>query len=343
MAIKKVQIKNITVFDKMELEFSPGINVFVGDNGVGKTHLMKILYSACQASDPKVSFSQKMVRCFCPDDYKIARLIHRKQGMVDACVRVTSQDGADSKAISAAFNNKTKKWDANISGIDGWEKHAEMLKSVFIPAKEILSNSFNLNAAVEKNNIIVDDTYLDIINAAKIDISVGKDAAKKRDILKRIEEIINGKVTFDVKRDEFYLRRKGTKFEFNLVAEGLRKFALLWQLIKNGALMNGAILFWDEPEANINPIHIPVIVEILLELQRNGVQIFVSTHDYILAKYFDIYRTDSDSVDFSFFYFEDEEVRCKQGKTFDSVENNPIMKAFDGLLDTVYGKLLAEI
>ena len=43
MAIKKVQIKNITVFDKMELEFSPGINVFVGDNGVGKTHLIKRL------------------------------------------------------------------------------------------------------------------------------------------------------------------------------------------------------------------------------------------------------------------------------------------------------------
>ena len=50
--------------------------------------------------------------------------------------------------------------------------------------------------------------------------------------------------------DRFYLK-PGTqaKLEFNLVAEGLRKIALLWQLIKNGTLEKGSVLFWDEPEA----------------------------------------------------------------------------------------------
>ena len=76
-----------------------------------------------------------------------------------------------------------------------------------------------------------------------------------------------------------------SKVEFNLVAEGIRKIALLWQLMKNGTLEKGSVLFWDEPEANINPLHIPLIVDMLLELQQGGVQIFISTHDYILSKY----------------------------------------------------------
>ena len=49
-------MKNFTVFDQLELDFSSGINVFVGVNGKGKTHIMKVLYSACQAVDKKVSF-----------------------------------------------------------------------------------------------------------------------------------------------------------------------------------------------------------------------------------------------------------------------------------------------
>lgn len=91
--------------------------------------------------------------------------------------------------------------------------------------------------------------------------------------------------------DRFYLR-PGTqaKLEFNLVAEGLRKIALLWQLIKNGTLENGSVLFWDEPEANINPKYIPVLAELLIMLESEGVQIFVSTHDYFLSKYIEVKR-----------------------------------------------------
>ena len=64
--------------------------------------------------------------------------------------------------------------------------------------------------------------------------------------------------------------------------------ALLWQLVKNGTLEKGSVLFWDEPEANINPLYISIIVDMLLELQRKEVQIFIATHDYMLASYFEV-------------------------------------------------------
>lgn len=338
MPLNRISLKHFTVFEQLDIELSDGLNVFVGANGKGKTHIMKVLYSACQSADPKVAFNQKIVRCFLPDDHRIARLVSRKPGNTDAVVRVSgsSLSGDEAKILSAKFNTKTKKWDASVTGEDGWEKLFQDMTSTFIPAKEILSNAYNLNAAVEKNNISFDDTYLDIVNSAKIDISMGKNPASRRKLLNQLEDIIDGKVFFDRNKDEFYLTQGKSKLEFNLVAEGIRKIALIWQLVKNGTLERGSILFWDEPEANINPIHLSIIAEILLTLQRNGVQVFISTHDYILAKYIEIRSKNEDNVAFFSFYSEDETVQCEENQKFSQLKNNPIMSAFDALLDEVY-------
>lgn len=191
------------------------------------------------------------------------------------------------------------------------------------------------------NNVSFDDTYLDVINAAKIMISPGKDAAIKKTLLKQIEAIIEGKVFFDKKQDEFYLTHGNMKIEFNLVAEGIRKIALLWQLVKNGVLVSGSVLFWDEPEANINPIHIPIIAEILLNLQQNGVQIFISTHDYFLNKYLEVKRQASDKVMFhSFFYDEDHTVAVESAPHFKGLTHNSILDTFINLYQEEIDKVM---
>ena len=191
------------------------------------------------------------------------------------------------------------------------------------------------------NNVSFDDTYLDVINAAKIKVSSGKDAAIKKTLLSQIEAIIEGKVFFDKERDEFYLKHGNTKIEFNLVAEGIRKIALLWQLVKNGVLVRGSVLFWDEPEANINPIHIPIIAEILLNLQQNGVQIFISTHDYFLNKYLEVKRQTSDKVMFhSFFYDDDHTVAVESAPHFKELTNNSILDTFINLYQEEIDKVM---
>ena len=45
MNIIKIFIKNITVFEDFELSFNEGINVIIGENGTGKTHLLKYIYA----------------------------------------------------------------------------------------------------------------------------------------------------------------------------------------------------------------------------------------------------------------------------------------------------------
>ena len=155
-----------------------------------------------------------------------------------------------------------------------------------------------------------------------------------------LQKISTGKVT--LLDDRFYLK-PGTqaKIEFNLVAEGLRKIALLWQLLKNGTLEKGSILFWDEPEANINPKYIPVLAELLIMLEHEGVQIFVATHDYFLSKYIEVKRNQDSAVRYiSFYKNEENKVQCEIAERFELLEHNTIMDTFRQLYREEIGVML---
>lgn len=340
LIIKKIKLNNFTVFEDTVFDFNPGINILVGENGTGKTHIMKLLYSACQSANQKITFPQKIVNTMHPDDYKLSRLVTKKNGNHGASVSITAYSSKSdmNRILTIEFSNKTKRFEAVMKGEENWEKDFKDISSIYIPAKEILSNSYNLVAAVDKDNVRFDDTYIDVINSAKVDISMGRDSAERKKRLSKIESIINGKVEYDANRDEFYLKKGNTRQEFTLVAEGIRKMALLWQLVKNGTLEKGSVLFWDEPEANINPKYISVIAELLLELQRNGVQIFVATHDYMLSKYFEVRKNKGDSI-----MFYSVEKKDTEGVTVSSCEhfgdlNSEITKSFEELLDEIYDK-----
>ena len=286
---------------------------------------MKLAYAACQASKHDVSFSNKTVRVFHPDKSSIQRLVRRKNAGGSANVKIQTENSS----IAMSFTTQTRRWDAIVKNEEAWERQNDGLESVFIPAKEILSNAYNLHEAASRGNIEFDDTYLDIIASARVDISVGKDSARKKKYLDKLQKINKGKVF--VEEDRFYLKPGNqAKIEFNLVAEGIRKIALLWQLIKNGTLEKGSVLFWDEPEANINPIHIPVIAEMLLMLQRDGVQVFVSTHDYFLTRYLEVKRCESDVVSFYSFYREEEDgmIECEKADEFAALDHNAILSTF---------------
>ena len=110
MNITQIKLENFTVFKNAEINFDKGINIFIGENGTGKTHIMKLLYSACQAANPKVSFSNKVVRTMLPDDFKISRLITRIRGSNSANVKISARmdENTPTKNLSIDFNHKTK-------------------------------------------------------------------------------------------------------------------------------------------------------------------------------------------------------------------------------------------
>ena len=67
MPLTKIEANDFTVFENIEIPFNKGLNVLVGENGMGKTYIMKLAYAACQASKHDVSFSQKTTMLFRPD------------------------------------------------------------------------------------------------------------------------------------------------------------------------------------------------------------------------------------------------------------------------------------
>lgn len=119
MALTKIEVGNFTVFENMVIPFCKGLNVLVGENGVGKTHIMKVAYAACQASKHDVSFSQKTVMLFRPDQSSIGRLVNRNKN-VNNTAKISLE--SDLAKIGMSFSNKTKKWDAEIKTGEKWEK-----------------------------------------------------------------------------------------------------------------------------------------------------------------------------------------------------------------------------
>ena len=107
MPLTKIEVENFTVFENITIPFSSGLNVLVGENGVGKTHIMKLAYAACRASKHDVSFSQKTTMLFRPDQSSIGRLVNRnKNGNNTANISVES----DTTKIGMTFSTRTKKW-----------------------------------------------------------------------------------------------------------------------------------------------------------------------------------------------------------------------------------------
>ena len=112
-------------------------------------------------------------------------------------------------------------------------------------------------------------------------------------------------------------------------------------MIKNGTLEKGAVLFWDEPEANINPKYIPVLAELLIMLESEGVQIFVSTHDYFLSKYIEVKRSKESDIQYiSLYKDEEEKVQCEKAPEFELLDHNAIMDTFRQLYREEIGVVL---
>ncbi|RKZ25413.1 AAA family ATPase, partial [bacterium] len=97
MPIKSVKLKNFTVFDELKLNFSDGINIFIGGNGTGKTHLLKVLYSACESTNPNVDFATKLLNVFLPSGKMLGRLVRRHKGSSRCLTEVFSENGESIK------------------------------------------------------------------------------------------------------------------------------------------------------------------------------------------------------------------------------------------------------
>ncbi len=326
MTLKKIKMVNFTAFNIQDITFSPGINVLIGTNGTGKTHLMKILYSACDVSKSKINFADKLIRVFLPSGGNLGRLVKRKKGSEKGRVLIYREN---SKLIVSFSNHSTVASSAKFSGKIDWLK--EPIECVYIPVKEMLSNAPGFRSLYSQREIHFEEIYSDILDRAYLPPQRGPINDQRKELLKLLQKVMDGKVI--IKDEEFFLRNKQGNLEFTLLAEGIRKLGLLWLLIQNGTLLNGSVLFWDEPETNLNPKLYGTLMEILLSLQRIGVQIFIATHDYVILKELDLQMKQGDQIKFHSLYRDNGEIVCNSTSDYLSISPNAIADTFSDLYD----------
>ena len=324
MAITRIRLEHFTAFDRLKLRPSRGVNVFVGANGTGKTHLMKVAYAACEAARKNVGFADKLTRVFLPGEGKIGRLAQRRRGGNTALVEVQ----VGHSRIRTEFSNRTSR---SHDAKDAPKRVAEV-SSVYIPVKEMLANAPGFRSLYAERAIHFEEVYSDLLDRAYLPLRRGAPDSERARLLDRLRVEVGGSIL--VQDEEFYWNGRQGKLEFSLLAEGLRKLGLLWLLIQNGVLLDGAVLFWDEPEANLNPKLLAPLVDVLLDLQRLGVQVFIATHDYVLLKQFDLQRKNKDKIRYHALYRDvDGRLACNSTDAYLDIHPNTIDEAFGAIYD----------
>jgi len=328
--IKSLIINNLTLFPEASFAFSPQLNVLVGENGSGKSHLLKVVYSVLATSmeegrkAPKtvptknllqIRLAEKLIAVLRPET--LGRLVRRKQGRERCEITCLFDDPQLNLSFSFATQSKSEVEIKKLPKL--WIEQAP----VFLPTRELLTIYPGFVSVYQNHYLEFEENWRDTCLLLGSLVLRGPREQRVKELLRPLEEMMEGKVELD-KNGRFYLNINGQgRIEMPLVAEGLRKLAMLARLIATGSLLDKGYLFWDEPETNLNPRLIKQIARTILLLGQNGIQIFIATHSLFLLRELAILlqTTEFQSTQARFFGLQlsAEGVKLEQGDTIDEM------------------------
>jgi predicted ATPase len=288
---RKLVLKEFTCFRDQTLEFVGGINVFVGENGTGKTHAMKTMYAVQKAQSAlrNTDFQDELRRLF----------------QVDSLDELISYQAPQHAQAMVTGSYGGSEWEFRIQRgqLHGIAKSPPTVPQpelpIFVPAIDMMGHSRGFVSAANIIELDFDSTCFDLLNY----LSTKRKAtlSDRRELDAKLREVVDDEIVQE-EDGRFFLVNDRGRVSMPMVAEGIRKVATLRKLVENNWIARGTTLFWDEPEANLNPKIMNEVVQALLLISRSGVQVFLASHSYLILKELDVMRAHSDSV--RFFSFE---------------------------------------
>lgn len=286
--ITTLELSNITVFNKARLDFSPGLNVLIGENGTGKSHVLKLGYALLQTVDVfKNTISSNV-----PSFVRIL-VTHERLASIFGCnsallSRNNHEEGPFTLAIALSDGCRYS-LDEDMADSGYQPGSATTLSTLFIPPKEILSVYKGFRSTLKTRELAFDGTYLDLAEALDLPPFRDETLEAVRPLYEPLEQILHARIEQE-NGEFFFTPQEGdadARIHAQLAAEGHRKLGMLSYLIKNGSLREGTSLFWDEPEANLNPRLLVKLARVLVELSRH-MQIIIATHSLFLLRELEI-------------------------------------------------------
>lgn len=341
--ITRLELKNFMVFSDLAVNFSPKINVIIGENGTGKTHLLKAVYALAAGSqlfnkksevseeDLSKFLTERLLRVFLPLENKVGKMHHtgakenaelKAEFSLDRSIKISLHNNSQAIAIQKDHN---------------YQQYRQ--EPVFIPTKEVLSFMKGFVSLYQRYELSFDETYNDI--CVLLDLPSQRPELlheKSKWAIAEIEKICGGQFIF-YGGGNVTFKAGNVEYSANAIAEGFRKVGILARLLETGAIQPGisGTLLWDEPEVNLNPKLLRLLVEILLELSRNGQQIILATHDYVLLKWFDLLmdKGKGDEVIYHSLYrnTDSKEIVVESYDRYQDINQNSISDAFAEIYD----------
>ena len=321
---ERLTLQNFTAFTDQTLEFVPGINVLIGENGTGKTHIMKALYAWQMARHLAETTAS----------YKYDAVFAQTYGVesVEELLRTKNR--------GAVVSGKYADWDWSFrfqSGAFTGGGGRSTSRPVFIPATEMMAHARNMNGIL-RDYADFDRTYFDFLAMVTAE-PMGERSTELLEHIRMLKELVPGDVEWNPEEQRFFLSEKGRRLPYALVAEGVRKVTALYRLVEMNWISPGRVLFWDEPEVNLNPRWMDEIIETLVRLAESGVQIFLATHSYVILKQIDLtlraqLTPGRDGVQARFFSLHKERGVSKAtwADDFSELDPNPILDQYDQML-----------
>lgn len=289
--LKSASFQSFTTVPNSVWQLVEGLNIVIGENGVGKTHVLKALYAMLkvQAGRPEDltktnlerAYADKLVRVMRPES--LGRLVKRKQGRDRCEIQLNMKLAKASSEIGFATNAKSQ------VEVKRMPEATLELSPVYLPARELITLCPWFLGLYDNYHLEFEETWRDTVSLLGAPSVRGPREQRAAQLLQPLEEALGGKVVVDAKSGRFYLQLPGEGLmEMPLVAEGLRKLAMLARLISTGSLLDKGYLFWDEPESNLNPKLVRIVARSIVHLAAQGIQIFVATHSLFLLREFEI-------------------------------------------------------
>lgn len=337
LMISQIHAENFAVFEKLRWPRPTQMNVLVGENDTGKSHLLKLLYGIARSVQEheqqkaqgretwKEVLARKLRETFQPPDLSLGKLVHKGEDDLEVEMRVMEE------SVYFSYGRSTRKQitDANTPRVENAPT------SLFFPPKEVLTALDAIAATREQLSISgFGDTYLDLIKALRLPGTQGRvREGLYEDVVQEMETLLDGELRRE--DDEFVFRRGNEKYGMSQTAEGIKKIGILTHLIRNRSINEGSILFFDELEANLHPRASARLVEMLHAMSQEGIQVFIATHDYFVLKKLElIAREYGEDIAFCSLVRDEGRVHAELANLRDGMPDNPINEVSRELLST---------